>query len=433
MIVNLNSLRNGALAGLLAGAVIGGIGARLAMRIVALVVGSQPSFTLTGTVLILLMGAILGIPLGLLYVALRRVWRWPDVWLGLLLGIALLLLLVVPLFASQPGGEFGLLSPLAGIVLFGVLPVGFGLALAWLVPFLEQRFAGSPARQTSVVWVALFGLTALLALISMSSLLGERVILPPAMVTVYTESGVRAETAYGVLSLLMLAFILSYLGLAVLIFWQNGPGGLPQFAAVVLLLFAGAFFHQGPLLPATMSSAAFVRLIPPLLQVAGLAGLFVLLWILPDGRFAPRIVWIAVAAWVIWLTLWFVNPWPDTALDPRTWPETLLWLVVVGALSLAVSVQAVRTRQMPVGRHRLGTVVACALVVLAFGLLWALMLSFPAFRIRHAAAPTILFGFVLYLLPWLGLMVTVYLTLRSSRGRVTTASSPAPRPLEQVG
>lgn len=433
MIVNLNTLRTGALAGLLAGALIGGIGARLAMRVVALAVGSQPSFTFTGTMLILVMGAILGIPLGLLYIALRRVWRWADGWLGLLLGMALLLLLVVPLFTSQPGGEFGLLSPLAGIALFGLLPIGFGLALAWLVPFLERRFAGSPARPASVVWIALFGLAALLALISMSSLLGERVVLPPAAVTLYTESGVRAETAYGVLSLVMLVFMLSYLGLATLIFWQNGPGGLPQFAAVVLLLFAGAFFHQGSLLPGMMGNAAFVRLIPPLLQVAGLAGLFVLLWILPDGRFAPRVVWGAVVAWVVWLTLWFVDPWPGTALDPRTWPEALLWLVVVGALGLAVSAQAVRARRAPVGQRRFGTVVACALVVLAFGLLWALMLSFPAFRIRHAAAPTILFGFVVYLLPWLGLAVTVVLTLRASPSHVSTASPPAPRPVEQAG
>jgi hypothetical protein len=431
--INLNTLRNGALAGLLAGALIGGIGARLAMRVVALVVGSQPSLTVSGTMLILLMGAILGIPLGLLYVALRRVWRWADGWLGLLLGVALLLLLVVPLFTSQPGGEFGLLSPLAGIALFGVLPVGFGLALAWLVPFLERRFAGSPARQASVVWIALFGLAALLALISMSSLLGERVVLPPAMVTLYTESGIRAETAYGVLSLIMLAFTLTYLGLAALIFWQNGPGGLPQFAAVVLLLFAGAFFHQGPLLPGMMGGAAFLRLIPPLLQVAGLAGLFVLLWILPDGRFAPRVMWVATAVWVVWLILWFVNPWPGGTLDPRAWPDPLLWVIVVGALGLAVGAQAVRARQAPVGQRRRGTVTACALVVLAFGLLWALMLLFPAFRIRHAAAPAILFGFVLYLLPWLGLAVTVVVTLRAPRARVATASSPAPRPVEQVG
>ncbi len=433
MNINLNTLRNGALAGLLAGAVIGGIGARLAMRVVALVVGSQPSFTLTGTVLIVLMGAILGIPLGLLYIALRRVWRGPDGWLGLLMGVTLLLLLVVPLFTSQPGGEFGLLSPLAGIALFGVLPVGFGLALAWLVPFLERRFAGSPARQTSVVWVALFALTALLALISMSSLLGERVILPPAMVTLYTGLGIRAQAAYGAFSLVMLAFMVSYLGLAVLIFWQGGSGWLSRFAAVVLLLFAGAFFHQGPLLPGMMAGAALVRLIPPLLQVAGFTGLFVLLWILPDGRFVPRGMWIVAAGWVAWLLLWFANPWPGTLLDPRTWSESALWLVVVGALSLAVAAQAVRTRRAPPGQRRYAGAAACALVVLMFGLLWAVMLLFPAFHLRHTAAPAILFGFVLYLLPWLGLAVVVYLTLRVPRARTSIVSSTAPHPVEQAG
>jgi hypothetical protein len=144
-------------------------------------------------------------------------------------------------------------------------------------------------------------------------------------------------------------------------------------------------------------------------------------------------MWVATAVWVVWLILWFVNPWPGGTLDPRAWPDPLLWVIVVGALGLAVGAQAVRARQAPVGQRRRGTVTACALVVLAFGLLWALMLLFPAFRIRHAAAPAILFGFVLYLLPWLGLAVTVVVTLRAPRARVATASSPAPRPVEQVG
>ncbi len=431
--INLNTIRTGVLAGVLAGALIGGIGARLAMRIVALVNGSQPSFTVTGTLAILLVGAILGIPLGLLYVAVRRIWRWSDGWLGLLLGLALVLLLVVPLFASQRDGEFGLLSPLAGIALFGVLPVGFGLALAWLVPLLERRFAAAPARQISVVWLALFGLTALPALVSMSSLASERVVLPPIMVTLYTESGMPAQTAYGLLSLVMLAFTFSYLGLAVLIFWQNRPGWLPQFAATVLLLWAAAFFHQSPLLPGLMVGMPLVRLLPSLLQVTGLAGVFVLLWILPDGRFAPRWMGAVTAAWVGWLLLWFVNPWPGTLLDPRTWPEPLLWAVVVGALSLAVAGQALRVRATPVLPRHYRSTFACALVVLAFGLLWAVMLLFPAFRIRHAVAPTILFGFVLYLLPWLGLAITVYLTLRAPRSLGPVPTTAAPRPAEQAG
>ena len=58
--VDLNRIGAGLVTGAAAGALIGGIGARLAMRVVALLGEGAPSFSIGGTLGILLMGAILG-------------------------------------------------------------------------------------------------------------------------------------------------------------------------------------------------------------------------------------------------------------------------------------------------------------------------------------------------------------------------------------
>src|SRR3972149_10802862 len=112
--VDLNQIGAGLVAGLVVGAVIGGIGARIAMRIVALVASMQPSFTLGGTTGILVIGAILGMPFGLIYVAIRRYLPGRGLWNGLVYGALLWLIFVVPTFLLAGGGGVGLGSPAPG-------------------------------------------------------------------------------------------------------------------------------------------------------------------------------------------------------------------------------------------------------------------------------------------------------------------------------
>src|SRR5215213_4038768 len=94
----------GLLAGLVAGAVAGGVGARVAMRVVALVAGHNRDgqltdadavvgqITLEGTLFLLGAGAYLGLPGGLLYVAVRRWLPGAGIRKGLAFGGLLLLL-----------------------------------------------------------------------------------------------------------------------------------------------------------------------------------------------------------------------------------------------------------------------------------------------------------------------------------------------------
>ena len=73
--VDLNRIGAGLVTGAAAGALIGGIGARLAMRVVALLGEGVPSFSVGGTLGILLMGAVLGAIGGLGFALVRWLLR----------------------------------------------------------------------------------------------------------------------------------------------------------------------------------------------------------------------------------------------------------------------------------------------------------------------------------------------------------------------
>lgn len=131
-------------AGVTAG-VLWGIGARIAMRAVALADGGPTEFTIGGTLLILFVGALFGIPLGLLFAAVRRWLPGSGRQKGLAFGGGLLALLVVP-FALLGAGDIGgdvLDAPvLIGTGLFASLFVGYGLAVEAAMDWIERRVAG---------------------------------------------------------------------------------------------------------------------------------------------------------------------------------------------------------------------------------------------------------------------------------------------------
>src|SRR5688572_13532711 len=97
--IDLDKITLGAAAGAATNLIVGGIGARLAMRAVVLLIGGEPAVTLAGVTGILLMAAMLGLVLGIA-VALVHGWagsRWQ--WADWLLG-GLLMLLVTGAFFS---------------------------------------------------------------------------------------------------------------------------------------------------------------------------------------------------------------------------------------------------------------------------------------------------------------------------------------------
>jgi hypothetical protein len=115
-------LRRSLLVGALAGAVLLGGGTRIAMRGVALVEGRVPIWTLTGTLQVMMYGALFGLGLALLWVLVGR--RLPGNWLvrGLVFG-ALATAVVSPGLTPRRLTTFLLFTP--WFLLYGVAMAGF--------------------------------------------------------------------------------------------------------------------------------------------------------------------------------------------------------------------------------------------------------------------------------------------------------------------
>lgn len=141
------------LAGVAAG-VIWGAGARIAMRLVALAERNTTEFSLDGTLLILVTGAIFGVPLGLLFALVRRWLPGSGIGKGLAFGLILAAILLIPL-ASLGASDLDsnpIEAPvLLGVGLFGAL---FALHGAVMEAVIERRrpvAVGGPIPRTPTV------------------------------------------------------------------------------------------------------------------------------------------------------------------------------------------------------------------------------------------------------------------------------------------
>jgi hypothetical protein len=150
--VDINRLGAALATGALLGASIGGVGARIAMRVVALLDEGAPSFTLGGTLAIVIMGGVLGALGGLGFALVRGLLRagWGEetsplrsIGAGAVYGGALAALTALPFFVIREG-ELALASPLVGAALFAWIPLAYGLALGAAMPRVERSIAAAP-------------------------------------------------------------------------------------------------------------------------------------------------------------------------------------------------------------------------------------------------------------------------------------------------
>ena len=131
----------GLLSGLIAGLALG-IGARIAMRIVALAAHRTTEFSVEGTLMIVLIGCVLGFISGPGFVAARRYLPGGHTWSGPLYGV-LVLLVLIPLLPPPIQQEINQSSdrlPLI-IALFGMVFVGYGAVLQSVVEWISSRTA----------------------------------------------------------------------------------------------------------------------------------------------------------------------------------------------------------------------------------------------------------------------------------------------------
>ncbi len=414
--IDLNKVTVGVLSGIVGG-IVAGVGARIAMRIVALIAEGQGSFSLGGTLAILLFGAVLGIVFGPLFVGVRR-WLPGPAWLkGLTFGVAgAFIFIAPPFFLVEPEGELAIVSPLVGFSLFGPLPVAFGLVVAPLTGWLDRKYQSAPERRVNLVWFALFGLGGFMSLVGLASL-AEAPPFPPFLTRAIQLGEVPFRVYRDLNTALLLFYMLAYLGLAALIFWRASAGWMPRFTALALLFFAGAFFNGGEMLGGMMAALPLARWGTGLVQALGLSALLVLFYLFPDGRFTPR--WtrpLAVLAG-LWALLWFVNPWPGSPLDPEGWPAFLPLSLVAAFLATGVFAQLDRYRRAaPDQRQQTRwAVVGLTTAVSVFALLSLLMPFVPDLRARWYSEWSALFAFPIYLLPWLLIPLSIGLSIWRGR------------------
>jgi hypothetical protein len=135
----------GALSGVVAG-VIWGLGARLAMRVIALMAERTAEFSLSGTVFILLIGIYPGMLLGLFYLLVRRWLPAPRMSRAACFGTLVLLLLAYPFYIGPLRNESVPELQTLAIILFAVLFVIFGVVVV-LVHAMLDRFIPRPQQR----------------------------------------------------------------------------------------------------------------------------------------------------------------------------------------------------------------------------------------------------------------------------------------------
>ena len=115
--------------GVLAGAgggLITGLGARVAMRIVADSIGQYPALTLDGTLNIMVLGIVFGLFPGVLYGVVKPVMPGGVLAHGLFLGLSLFAVVGLPLLIPPAEGELALAPEQLGKRLFGAQAQGLG-------------------------------------------------------------------------------------------------------------------------------------------------------------------------------------------------------------------------------------------------------------------------------------------------------------------
>lgn len=408
--VNLNLVGAGVVGGLVVGAVIGGIGARIAMRLVTLVTSLQPGFTMGGTTGILVIGAILGMPFGLIYIALRRYLPGRGIWNGLVYGVLILLLVVVPIFLVSREGELALVSPVVGIAIFMPVILLYGMVLAVVVGRLESRFSTAEPRRISTGWVIIFGVFLMLTVVGVFSLASNRLNVPDAFHAVFKVLGMSSTRGNTLLALLEVAFLFGYCGLAAAIFWQGSYTWMARFTALALVAFSAGFFNDGRVFTPSMDAIFFVRWIPGLMKAFGSGALLWVIYRFPDGQPEPRWTrWILIA-WVGFLLIWFLDLFTVPVLDPDAWPEVVLFVIVIGVLVGGLIAQLVHYRRATESRTRqqiLPFLFGVAGTILTFGVLWLVVLLSPSLHPWSLSAFESMFAFGIYILPWLPIPISI--------------------------
>ena len=417
--VNLYDVMVSGMAGLAAGGLVGGLGARLAMRAVAIIGGLDTEFTVGGTIGIMLVGAIFGLLVGLVYGVVRPFIPVRGLWRGLAFGVVLAALIALPLFGA-PGGELLFASPAVGAGLFASVGLLCVLALEAALLWLDGRSTARRQRPVALVWLVPFAFFLTLAFAGMVSLADEFAHFPPAASDAYLALGLNFMEAHRLHSILALAFALLYCGLSIVVFLQAGDNRAGNLAALALVMLAAGWFRTAPFTAGAMTAFPGVRALPELLKAGGLALIVLMLFVWPDGRFEFGWTRIAFILCCVWLAAWLATP-LRTVL-----PQQLALAITAGFYISGLLALAQRSRRHPAQRRQImPLLIGFGLTGASLLLIWLAALAQPAMQVRAVLPPETLFVFGPYLLPWLLLPVSLWLGQRAARQVDVIAAAPS--------
>ncbi len=421
--IDLQRLGNGALAGALTGVLIG-LGARASMRLVALMVAMQPGFNFGATLGILFLFALMGVPFGVLFVGLRPGPASHTVGWGALYGIGWAALVAI-LFVSSRDGELSLVPPWIGILLFAPLPFLGGLLMAILVPRLDRWPATGIPRRVQAGWVWTVAAAIGLAFIGMTSLMGPGTRMPRLVWDLYRMGGFTFADIQALNGLLGAAFVLIYLGLPAALFIVHGQDGRTRLAVLALLLFAAGFFTQRDLFTLLGGDERWAILASGVVKAAGVSGLLFMLYSFPEQRISSHPHRWRWRLYSVLALVWFSLPALD--LHPSRWfAEPFRLLAAVGVLGDGLWALLLHWRQAPPWERRQmrGPVIAFAVAILSFLIIWTLSLRLPSLVLSGRDAPFAPLATPLFLWPWLLPPLTIlYAVVRRGLWKVIQCSN----------
>ncbi|MCL4862259.1 MAG: hypothetical protein KJZ93_22780 [Caldilineaceae bacterium] len=354
-IVDLNTMIASMIAGATSGVAAGGL-ARIAMRVVAILAGERPAFSVGGTVGILVIFAILGIIAAFPYLIVRRWLPGPSVGKGMVYGMMLAALICIPFFRAGEG-ELGIVSPVTGATLFAPIGLFYSMALSPILRRVERRF--TQAQPVAGWWFGLFSLALLFALVRMFGAFQGYIRTPGAVQRLYLALGIEYGAIQEVQGFIALLFALTYCTLCALLFVHGWRSRFAQRAAVALLLLGGV------LLP--LNSWAGASTMETGLRVEWLV------WAL------ATLLLLGVAG----VSRWWLARWSDAVARQAT-----AWLASSVGLSLV-----------------------------AFLVMWAAVLLSPGLQLRRLSGFYTLFVVPLYLWPWLLCPLALLVNRRWSQQR----------------
>jgi hypothetical protein len=397
----------------MAGGAAAGLGSRLSMRGIALAGGLQPTFTLEGTLGLLIIGIIIGMPFGLAFVALRRFLPGTGIGRGLVYGLFLFLIGLAPPLLFYREGEFLLASPLMGLALFAPLGPLYGGVVAWAAGRLDRDAQFGDEAPRPAAGLRLKTLAAQLpAILAFAALLELGVLgtvsithhvprLPLVIVRSLPPLGVSFETARDAHAALVNLAALIYFGVASLLFWGRGRRRMARAAGLCLLLFGGAVFNTGAAYyRGLLGDPARWQPVFHGLQVAGCTALVALFYYFPDGRLAAGWLRPVGLSWLLIAGVWLATP---------QMPDALAGLILCVFLGAGALAQFQRRRAAtPEEREQLRWPArGFGLAVGGLALVAGVLMLMPELKLPKVAGLSAAAAFGPYMLPWLALPVTI--------------------------